>query len=67
VLAAVQLNIQFRIFAKEIQIVDADGMLAAKFVAGETPVAQPAPYEFFRPCFLFAKLAGAFDVAMTGI
>jgi hypothetical protein len=25
-------------------------------------VAQPAPDEFFRPRFLFAKLAGVFDV-----
>jgi hypothetical protein len=60
--AAVQLEVQHRLFAKEIQIVNADGMLAAKFIAAETAVAQPAPHEFFRPGFLFAKLAGAFGV-----
>jgi hypothetical protein len=62
VLAAVQFNVQFRILTKEIQMVNADGMLAAEFVAAEATVAQPAPDEFFRPRFLFAKLAGAFDV-----
>jgi len=65
-LAAVQFNIQFRFFAKEIQIVAADGMLAAEFVAAETPVAQPAPDKFFRPRFILAKLAGAFDVGHDG-
>ena len=62
VLATVQFNVQFRLLAKEIQIVSAERMLAAKFVAGETPVAQPAPDKFFHPRFLFAKLAGALDV-----
>ena len=62
VLTAVQLNIQFRLLAKEIQMVNTDGMLAAKFITAETTVAQPAPDEFFRPRILFAKLAGAFDV-----
>jgi len=62
VLTAVQFNIQFRLFTKEIQIINADGMLTAKFVAGETTVAQPEPDEFFRPRFFFAKLAGAFGV-----
>jgi hypothetical protein len=37
-------------------------MLAAKLVAGKTTATQPAPHELFRPCFFFAKLAGAFDV-----
>ena len=32
-LAAVQFHIQFRLLAKEIEIVNADGMLAAEFVA----------------------------------
>jgi hypothetical protein len=62
VLTAVQFNVQFRLLAKEIQMVNADGMLAAKFVTAKATVAQPAPDEFFRPRFLFAKLAGAFDV-----
>ena len=34
-------------------------MLAAELVAAEPPVAQPAPHEFFRPGFVFAKLAGS--------
>src|ERR1700690_1826255 len=62
VLAAIQFHIQFRLLAKEIKMVYADRMLAAEFVAGETPVTQPAPDNFFRPCFFFAKLASAFDV-----
>ena len=33
---------------------------------GEPVVAQPAPHEFFRPGFIFAKLAGAFDVGHDG-
>ena len=60
-LAAVQFHIQFRFLAKEIELVNADGMLAAKLVAAETPVAQPAPHELFRPGFILAKLAGAGD------
>ena len=62
VLAAVQFHIQCRLLAEEIEIINADRMLAAKFIAGETPVTQPAPDKFFRPRFFFAKLAGAFDV-----
>ena len=67
VLAAIQLNIQFRIFAKEIQIVDPDGMLAAKFVAAKATVTQPAPDEFFRPRFLFAQWRARSMSAMTRI
>jgi hypothetical protein len=62
VLAAAQFHVQFRFLAKEIEIVIADGMLAAKFIAAEAAGAQPTPHEFFRPRFIFAKLAGAFDV-----
>jgi len=36
-------------------------MLAAEFVTAEAPVAQPAPHELFRPGFLFAECASAFD------
>jgi len=61
VLAAVQFNVQFRLLAKEIEKINAERMLAAEFVAAEPPVAQPAPHQFFGPCFLFAKLAGAGD------
>ena len=62
VLAAVQFHIQCRLLAKEIEMVNSGGVLAAKFIAGETPVTQPAPDKFFRPRFFFAKLASAFDV-----
>jgi hypothetical protein len=65
-LAAVQFHIQFRLLAKEIQIVNAERMPAAKFVAAEAPTAQPAPDKFFRPGFILAKLAGAFDVGHDG-
>jgi hypothetical protein len=37
---------EFRLLAKEIEIVNADRMLAAEFVAGKTPSAQPAPDKF---------------------
>jgi hypothetical protein len=63
VLAAIQFNIQFRRFTKEIEIVFAKWMLSAEFVAIEPPVTQPAPYKLFRPGFLFAELAGAFGVS----
>ena len=43
-------------------MVNADGMLSAKFVTAKATGAQPAPDKFFRPRFLFAKLAAAFDV-----
>jgi len=56
-LTAVQLNIKFRPLAKEIQIASAGRMLSAKFVAGETPVAQPAPDKFFPPTF-FCEAGG---------
>ena len=66
VLAAVQFHIQIRLLATEIEIVNADGMLAAKLVAGKTTATQPSPHELFRPRFFFAKLAGAFDVGHDG-
>jgi hypothetical protein len=66
VLAAVQFDIQFRLLAKEIKVVNADGMLTAEFVAVEPSVTQPAPHELFRPRFIVAKLAGAFDVGHDG-
>ena len=62
--AAVQFHIQLRLLTEEIQIVNSDGVLAAEFVAGETAVTQPAPDQFFRPRFFFAKLPGAFDVGL---
>jgi hypothetical protein len=66
VLAAVEFNGQFRFLAEEIEIVNINRMLAAEFVAGETSVAQPTPDKFFRPCFFFAKLPGAFDAGHDG-
>jgi hypothetical protein len=36
-------------------------MLTAEFIAVETPVAQPAPHELFRPSVIAAKLSGALD------
>lgn len=66
VLAAVQFHIQLRLLAKEIQIIIAERMLAAEFVAAEPPIAQPAPHEFFRPRFGPAKLAGAFNIGHDG-
>jgi len=66
VLAAVQLHIQCRLLAKEIQIVITGGMLTAEFVTAKPPVAQPTPHEFFGPIFSLAKLAAAFDVGHNG-
>jgi hypothetical protein len=66
VLATVQLNIEFRLLAKEIQVVNTDGMLTTEFVAGKTPGTQPAPDQFFRPRFNLAKLPGAFNVGHDG-
>jgi len=65
-LTAVHLNVQFRLLTKEVQVVNAEWMLAAKFIAAESPGAQPAPDQFFRPSFTLAKLAGAFDVGHDG-
>src|SRR5208283_71474 len=61
-LSAVQFNVQRRFIAKEIQIIDANRMLASDFVTVEAAVAQPAPNKFFRPCFPFAELPCACDV-----
>ena len=61
-LAAIQFHIQFRFLSKEIEIVNAERVLAAEFVAAEPPVTQPAPHQFLRPRFILAKLPGAFDV-----
>ena len=55
VLAAVQLNIQFRFFTKEIQVVVTERVLAAKFIATEAAISQPPPHQLFRPGFLFAE------------
>jgi hypothetical protein len=54
------------LLAKEIQIVTAERILAAKFVAAEATVAQPAPHELFRPRFNLAKLAGALGIGHDG-
>ena len=62
VLAAVQFDIQFRLLTKEIKMVNSDWVLAAKFIAAEATIAQPAPDQFFRPSFILAKLAGSLDV-----
>jgi len=51
-----------RFFTKEIEIVNAFGMLPVEFVTGETPVTQPAPHEFFRPGLLFADCASTLGV-----
>ena len=49
VLEPVELEGQPRRFAKEIENVGTDGMLAAEFVGAESAVPQPAPHQFFRP------------------
>lgn len=56
VLASVQLDIQFSFFAEKIQVIITERMLTAEFVAIETPITQPAPQEFLRRSFLFAKV-----------
>src|ERR1700694_3759575 len=66
VLAAVQFNVQFCLLAKEIEIVNAEGMLAAELVTTEAPVTEPAPHQFLSPRFLLAQFAGAFDVGHDG-
>ncbi len=58
----VQLHDEARFFAKEIKIVNSFRMLTSEFVAGETPVTQPAPHKLFRPSFLFAECPGVFDI-----
>jgi hypothetical protein len=63
-LAAVQFNVQFRLLAKEIKVVNAEWMLAAELVAAESSVTQAAPHDLFRPRFLFAKLASVFSVGL---
>ena len=49
VLRAVEFDGQHCLVAKEIEHALAEGMLAAKFVAAQTPVAQPAPHQLLRP------------------
>ena len=65
-LAAIQFNVYLRLLAKEIQIVNAARMLAAKLVAAEPPVTKPAPHQLFCPSVILAKLAGACDVGHDG-
>ena len=66
VMAAIQFNVQFRLLAKEIQIVITDGMFAAEFVIADPAVAQPAAQQLFRPGFNLAELAGALRVGHDG-
>jgi len=61
-LAAVQFNRQFRLFAEKIERIVAQRMLSPEFIAAKTPIPQPAPHELFRPGFFFASLAGACGV-----
>src|SRR5438034_1343016 len=63
VVAPIQFNRQPRFLAKEIEVVDALGILAAKLVIAKTAVAQPAPHQFLGPGFVLAQLAGALDVS----
>jgi hypothetical protein len=65
-LAAIHFNVQSRFHAKEIQIVNAQGVLTAEFVAVEAAGAQPIPDKFFRPGFLFAKAPSAFHMSHNG-
>lgn len=62
VLTAVQFDVQLGLLTEEIEAVIAQRMLAAKLVAAETSVAQPAPHELFRPSFNLSELAGALDL-----
>jgi len=62
VLAAVQFDVQFRLLAKEIQIIVSQRMLATKLVCSEPPVTQPTPHQLFRPSFNLTKLAGALNI-----
>jgi hypothetical protein len=49
VLESVEFDRQARLFAEKVQVVSFDGMLASKFVSGETSVPQPLPHQFLGP------------------
>ena len=59
--ASVEFDVQRCFEAIEIKDVSANGVLPAKFVGAQTPVAQPTPEELFRPGWIAAQLAGARD------
>src|ERR1700722_6046494 len=62
-LAAVQFEVQSGFLAKEIKIVQANGMLTAEFIAVEAAVTQPTPDKFLRPSFFLPESAGACNVS----
>jgi len=57
-LKTIHLDIQFCTVTKEIQDIGSERMLAAKFVFGKTPVAQPGPHQPLTPGFTQAQIAG---------
>ena len=60
-MTSIQFDVQFSRFAKEIQGITAEWMLAAEFVAIEFSAPQPAPHKFFGPCIVLAKCSGLLD------
>jgi hypothetical protein len=53
-LAAVQFNGWFRLFAEKIEIIIAYCMLPPEFITAKTPISQPAPNKLFRLGFFLA-------------
>ena len=54
----VQLNIEMGFEAEEIQDVRSERMLSPELVAGETPIAQPAPNQSLGPRVPLAQRPG---------
>ena len=62
VLAAIEFDVECGLFAKEIEVIIAQWMFSAKFVAAKTTIPQPTPHEALGPGFIPPKLAGALNV-----
>ena len=66
VLEPVEFNREPGLLAKKVQKVFSGGMLAPKFVAGESPVPQPPPHEFVGPGGLLPERTGESGIGHGG-
>jgi hypothetical protein len=58
VLTAIQLDVQTRFQAEEIQNVWSQGMLPSKLISGKPPISQPTPEKLLSPSIMFTQRAG---------
>lgn len=62
--ASVKFNGERSFGAIKIEKVFSNGIISAKFIGTELPIAKPPPEAFFRPSGLFSQSSGAVSLAL---